>query len=160
MKLLLALCALTLAVDAAEPAPTLDFTLPDLNGQNRSLAEFRGQWVVVNYWATWCTPCIKEIPELQALDDARADVTVVGVLYEDIEAERARRFVERLKATYPMLAVDVYAPADGIETPKGLPLTQLVDPSGVKRDTIYGPVTRASLEEQIARLALELDQAP
>ena len=80
-------CALLLfaplgLADHAGDAP-VDFTLQQLGGGEISLSDYRGEWVVVNYWATWCPPCRKEMPELSELHEARGDVTVLGLAYEE-----------------------------------------------------------------------------
>jgi len=81
--------ALAAVYETSEP---VDFSLPQLNGEPLALSEFRGQWVVLNYWATWCAPCRKEIPELSALHQQRQDVTVLGIAYEDVDAEMFEEF--------------------------------------------------------------------
>ncbi|MBI5041729.1 MAG: TlpA family protein disulfide reductase, partial [Gammaproteobacteria bacterium] len=55
---------LGLVLNAGVQAEPVDFSLPDVQGKQRNLSEFRGQWVVVNFWATWCPPCLEEIPDL------------------------------------------------------------------------------------------------
>lgn len=70
------------AAPAAKPEkPSLK--VETFDGKTFDLSEHRGRWVVVNFWATWCTPCLKEIPDLDAFDKARADVDVIGLAYED-----------------------------------------------------------------------------
>jgi len=87
-KIIVVFCAMLilvahngLAVESREPS--VDFTLPKLGGGEVSLSNYRGQWVVVNYWATWCAPCRKEMPELSQLHDALEQVTVLGLAFED-----------------------------------------------------------------------------
>ncbi|MCK5479770.1 MAG: TlpA family protein disulfide reductase, partial [Gammaproteobacteria bacterium] len=62
MRLLVLIAALFTALPGI--AGKVDFTLPDLEGKSVSLSDFRGKWVIVNYWATWCPPCLEEIPDL------------------------------------------------------------------------------------------------
>lgn len=130
----------------------LDLSLPNLDGELVSLVDYRGQWLVLNYWATWCRPCIKEFPELDALHDNHADVTVLGLNFENAEDERLRRFLEQNPVSYPILRVDVYEPPAQLGAPPGLPTTFLVDPDGLLRHTITGLVSEASLLEALQGL--------
>jgi len=127
----------------------IDFALPDLGGDTVRLSDYRGQWVVVNYWATWCKPCRKEIPDLSALDQRREDVQVLGLAFEDTDPAELRQFLEAYPASYPILTVDVYAPPEALGAPRALPTTFLVDPSGTRAETWLGPVTGAMIEAAI-----------
>ena len=73
-------------------AETVEFGLPDLDGKLRRLSEFRGKWVLVNYWATWCPPCLEELPELEVfhVKHQYRDAVVIGVNLEDIDLARLR----------------------------------------------------------------------
>ncbi|MCB1627707.1 MAG: TlpA family protein disulfide reductase [Xanthomonadales bacterium] len=149
LLLSLSLLGLTPALQAATDQPALSVQLVD--GTDWSLADQRGQWVVVNYWATWCTPCIKEMPELQALHDERDDVLVIGLAYEESELDDIRRFLEVRKVSYPIAQVDVFAPPADFDTPRGLPMTYLIDPAGTVAEKFLGPITREELEQAIAK---------
>ncbi|QKK01629.1 MAG: TlpA family protein disulfide reductase [Pseudomonadota bacterium] len=127
----------------------IDFALPDLGGDTVRLSDYRGQWVVVNYWATWCKPCRKEIPDLSALDQRREDVQVLGLAFEDTDPAELRQFLEAYPASYPILTVDVYEPPEALGAPRALPTTFLVDPSGTHAETWLGPVTGAMIEAAI-----------
>lgn len=130
-------------------ATGLDFELPDLDGQPHSLGDYRGQWVVVNYWATWCRPCRKEIPDLSRLHAERDDITVLGLTFEDIDTEAVKIFLEDYPASYPILMVDVYEPPPELGAPRVLPTTFLIDPGGVLLETWLGPVTSQMISRWI-----------
>ncbi len=127
----------------------IDFELDGLDGEPYRLADYRGDWVVVNYWATWCAPCRKEIPDLSQLHDSRSDITVLGLAFEDTSVEEFERFLEQFPASYPILLVDVYDPPEALGAPRALPTTFLVDASGEKVNTWIGPVTSGMITEWI-----------
>jgi len=139
------------------PAATANTGYPVLKvetvqGQPYDLASHRGKWVVVNFWATWCAPCIKEMPELSALDQGRDDVEVIGLAYEEIEVQAMRDFLQKRPVVYPVAIVDVYAPPADFATPRGLPMTYLIGPRGEVARQFLGPVTASEIESAISAL--------
>lgn len=134
---------------AYESDTPVDFTLQQLHGDETSLADFRNKWVVLNYWATWCAPCRKEIPDLSALHVAREDITVLGLAFEDTEIEVFDEFLAEFDPSYPILLVDVFAPPEPFGAPKVLPTTIVINPEGYPIKTYLGPVTRDSIESFI-----------
>ncbi len=127
----------------------VDFSLRQLHGEELSVGDFRGKWVLLNYWATWCAPCRKEIPALSALHEARADIIVLGLAFEDTEIENFDEFMKDFHPSYPLLQVDVYAPPEPFGAPKVLPTSIVIDPQGYPLKTFLGPVTRKDIEDFI-----------
>lgn len=134
--------------DAVGQTPTLRIAL--LDGGDYDLASRRGRWVVLNFWATWCKPCLKEMPDLDAFDAARDDVEVVGLAYEEIEPQDMRAFLKRRPVKYAIAIVDVYDPPPAFGTPRGLPMTYLIAPDGRVARRFLGPVTSVDLEAAIS----------
>ena len=140
----------TPAPDASEPAsPRL--SLQTLDGKTYDLADHRGMWVVVNFWATWCAPCLKEMPELSALDAMNEHIEVVGLAYEEIDDADMRAFLDKHPVVYPIAVLDVTAPPEDFDTPRGLPMTYLIAPDGRVAHKVLGPVTAREIEEAIAK---------
>jgi len=132
-------------------AQRLAFTLPGLDQQLVRLTDFRGRWVVVNFWATWCTPCLMEMPELQAFYNANHDYAVViGVNFEELELARVRQFTKDLSITFPIV-LSGDQPISGFDL-KGLPTTFLISPKGELADTHLGTVSAAMLKQRIIEL--------
>lgn len=132
----------------AAARPALRVTTVD--GKPFDLAQQRGRWVVVNYWATWCGPCLKEMPELSALDAMREHVEVIGLDYEDIAPADLRAFLQKHPVAYPVAIVDVYDPPKDFDPPRGLPTTYLIAPDGRIAKHFLGPVTAKDIDDAIA----------
>ena len=135
------------SADAATPALKIATT----DGNQYDLAQHRGKWVVVNFWATWCKPCLKEMPELSALDAMREHIEVVGLAYEEIEPADMQAFLKKHPVAYPVAIVDTYSPPADFDTPRGLPMTYLIGPDGRIADKFLGPVTAHDIESAIAK---------
>jgi thiol-disulfide isomerase/thioredoxin len=108
-------------------------TFADARGQPQAMAQWRDRWLVLNFWATWCAPCVEEMPTLQqvARDYARRNVAVVGLGIDRPDA--IRRFQADLKLDLPLLVagVDGTALAQALGNPSGaLPYTVLISPAG------------------------------
>lgn len=131
--------------------PTL--AVDTVDGGRFDLSAQRGKWVVVNFWATWCAPCLKEMPELSALDAMREDVQVIGLAYEDITAADMQAFLKEHPVVYPIAILDVMAPPADFATPRGLPTTYLISPEGKVAKAFAGPVTARDLEALMAQSA-------
>ena len=117
---------------------------PDATAPPKGLQELHGQWVVINYWAQWCKPCIEEIPQLNSLDQKYDTVTVLGVNYDGATGEDLAQQRQQLGVTFASLEQD---PAEqlGESRPVVLPTTFIVNPQGDLVETLVGPQTLESL---------------
>jgi thiol-disulfide isomerase/thioredoxin len=157
MRFLLIAAAMLAA--SAFAGDQVDFTLPDLDGKPVSLSDYRGKWVIVNYWATWCPPCLEEIPDFVDLYEENQDTLVVlGVNYEEVNEEYLREFVDSHMITYPVMHMEPL-PVSPLGPVTGLPTTYIISPQGERVARQEGPVTRETIEKYIARKQAELAQA-
>lgn len=137
----------------AEP---VDFSLPDMKGVEHRLSDYKGKWVVVNYWATWCPPCLTEIPELVDFheDHKERDAVVLGVNFEDISLNGLKQFSEEYFMNYPVLQTKP-GPSSALGPIPGLPTTYLVSPSGEVVARQVGPITAKLINDFIAQQTAE-----
>lgn len=137
-----------------EPAPR---TMVDRleGGGEESLADYRGRWVMVNFWASWCVPCRQEAKALNQLQSERGGprFTVLGVDTEDLSPD-ARAFVARYGVRYPQLRDGQGKLADEFGT-TGVPESYLFDPQGNLKEAQSGPVTDEILRERFLPLIPE-----
>jgi thiol-disulfide isomerase/thioredoxin len=150
----LAVAAVALALAGPAMAATTaapDLKITTLDGKPFDLAAQHGKWVVVNYWATWCVPCIKEMPDISAFVKNHKNVTAIGLAFEDTDAKEIRAFLAKHPVVYPIAQVDVMDPPKAFEPPKGLPTTYLIAPDGTVAKRFVGPVTEQSLGEAISK---------
>lgn len=135
----------------AAMAETVDFSLQDMQGKTHKLSDYRGKWVVVNYWATWCPPCLDEIPELVEFHETNKDTraVVLGLDVEKVDRAKLEEFVENNFINYPVFP-DVTREAM-LGPIMGMPTTYLVSPEGevVARHT--GAITKDMLNSFIER---------
>ena len=137
-----------MAPDTVKEHPELE--VETFAGGHWSLAQRRGKWVVVNFWATWCNPCLAEIPELDAFDKAHADVEVIGLAYEEIERPDMQAFLKAHPFAYPVALVDVYKGLPDFPIPKGLPMTYVIAPDGKVAKQFLGPVSMDELKRLVS----------
>lgn len=149
MAALLAFGPFVHGADAPAAAKQPSLVVQTLDHGTFDLSKQRGQWVLVNFWATWCSPCLKEIPDFSAFDAARKDVTVIGLAFEEIEEADLRAFLKEHPASYPVARVDPFEPPHDFEVPRGLPTSWLIAPDGTVAEKYLGPVTSADLARRI-----------
>tara|TARA_B100000678_G_C18226852_1_gene509192 strand:+ start:3608 stop:4087 length:480 start_codon:yes stop_codon:yes gene_type:complete len=121
------------------------------NGSSGNIENLKGKWVVVNYWADWCPPCIKEMPELSAFyNDNKERVTVFAYNFDRLEGEELQQMLIRFKVEVPSILSD---PGElfGWEAPPSLPTTYIIDPQGNMKVMLVGPQTKEKLEMLIGK---------
>jgi len=139
------------AKQAPPPRPEIPtLRVETFDGGVFDLSRHRGHWVVVNFWATWCNPCLKEIPDLDAFDRSRVDVEAIGLAFEEIERADMEAFLKTHPISYPIALLDVYAPPADFDPPRGLPMTYLIAPDGKVARKFLGPVTSDELAKAIS----------
>ncbi len=139
-------------------AQAIDFSFTDTEGNSHQLADYKGKWVVVNFWATWCPPCRKEIPDLSDFHLENDDAVVIGVNYEPgISDARLKKFIELYLIAYPITrANDDIIQALG--DPRGLPTSILINPESNIARRITGMVDGRRLNKIIAQQQAKMQQ--
>ena len=142
---------------AAFVNPAAAFDLKDTGGAVQRLADLKGKWVVVNFWATWCAPCVKEIPDIAAFANAQGDkVRVLGVALDwdetgkrEADERKVKAFAKKVGLTYPLVLGDANS-EKFFGRLKGLPTTIVYDPAGKVAFRKTGTVTQALLNRVLA----------
>lgn len=125
-----------------------DFTMSTGDGTRYTLSDLRGGWVIVNFWATWCGPCVEEMPVLQAIsEDYAASVTLLGINQGESH-EKVRNFQSELGLTFPLL---VMPDAETLKNYQviSLPQTVIIEPSGEIVWRQFGPLELSSFSTMI-----------
>jgi thiol-disulfide isomerase/thioredoxin len=142
------LAALLLALTASWAQA--DFKMTDTNGKTHSLSGYKGKWVLVNYWATWCPPCLEEIPDLIALhENKKNNLVVLGIALDYRSAKQVTDFADGLLVTYPIVLGNPKI-TNQIGPVQGLPTTYLFNPEGKIVAQQVGAITRESVESFLA----------
>lgn len=120
-----------------------DFTLRSLDGERITLSSLQGKVVLLNFWATWCPPCRREIPDLNRVYDTYRDrgVVVLGVSWDELRVEQIKNFVTNYRVTYPILhgtQTELSQVGKAYAWEGYLPTTYLIDRKGYVRDVYIG----------------------
>lgn len=142
LRVLLLSCLLLASVNVAAE----NFAFKDMQGKQQRLSDYKGKWVLVNFWATWCPPCLEEIPDLVDMHDAK-ELVVIGVVMSSA-ADSVAAFVKQLDISYPIvIGTDkIVAQIGKVEA---LPTSYLYDPTGKLVSYQAGIVTREAIQNYI-----------
>jgi thiol-disulfide isomerase/thioredoxin len=129
-------------------------SFPDVHGAEHAMSRYLGKPLVVNFWATWCPPCVKEMPELDALQKQYPAVQFLGLAVDT--QDNVREFTRKVPVSYPLLVVG-HGGIDLVrslgDTSGGIPFTVTFDRQGMARDHIVGQIKVDSFGEVVRRLA-------
>ncbi len=108
-----------------------EFMLPDLSGGEVKLSDYRGQWVFINFWATWCGPCVVEMPMMNRLNKIleKEKFKMLAINMEDIDPDRVKKFVKKLKVDFDVL-LDRQGEVGRLYGVRSIPMTYMVNPKG------------------------------
>ncbi|MCE9633492.1 MAG: TlpA family protein disulfide reductase [Methylophilales bacterium] len=127
-------------------ASASDFNLTDLSGKNHKLADYKGKWVLINLWATWCPPCLEEIPDLIALQETHKNLAVIGVVVDYESRKKVTDFVDDNLMSYPIVLGDEKV-IQQFGRAEVLPSTYLYNPQGKLVKLHRGLITRQTVEK-------------
>ncbi len=135
-----------------ESIPELSFSLTDTEGNIFTEKNTRGKYLVINFWATWCTPCLKEIPAFVKFYEKNSDhVEILGLDFEPVDLEVINDYVERFSINYPIVLYneDNDSEYSNFGEIVGMPTTQIYSPEGELLHTFMGEITIDDLNEFI-----------
>ncbi|KIL46538.1 hypothetical protein KP77_26650 [Jeotgalibacillus alimentarius] len=133
-----------------------DFTLQLQDGSTVTKEDLSGKPLILNFWTSWCPPCIEEIPELKSFVKAHPDITLIGVnmTKEEFKKESAEQFIKDHEFNFPV-AYDEEGTMQKAFRIFTIPVTVIIVPDGYVGKTFFGPVTAAKLEEAMNQLLSE-----
>ncbi len=136
------------------PHPFYGHDFPDSTGQQKNLTDYLGQPLVLNFWATWCPPCVKEMPDLQALHEKYPNIHIVGLAVDT--ASNVLKFGEKVSVSYPLLVAGhggISLMRDLGNKQGGLPFTVLFDAQGRLVHSILGQIDPTKLDALMAAMS-------
>lgn len=144
------LLGLAFVITSQSAIADTNFTLKDMAGIQHQLANYKGKWVLVNYWATWCPPCLEEVPDLVNLYDHRKkkDLMVFGVVFDYKSVKDVAEYVDDMLMSYPIVLGDDAVSAQ-IGSPEVLPTTFIYNPKGELVKIKRGLITKQYIEKII-----------
>jgi thiol-disulfide isomerase/thioredoxin len=124
------------------------FDIDVYNGPDTSLENLKGKWVVINYWADWCPPCLKEMPELVNFANANPDINVYAFNYDELEISELKPQLKKFSVDIPSI---ISHPRDiwGIKTPQTIPATYFINTDGELVLSLFKPQTEETLTNQL-----------
>jgi len=151
LRRLLNVFFLLLPLPGANAEEIFDYQLRDMDGRLYKVSDYRGKWLIINFWATWCAPCLKEMPELERFyQQNKARAQIWGVSFEDSDKATILAYVERLGITFPILGYG-QDPMTGYGQVNVLPTTFVIDPEGLFQHRFEGPITADDIVTEITR---------
>ena len=144
--------AISVSAQSSQP----DLALKDIHGRSFKLSDFKGKVVLLNFWATWCPPCRKEIPQLIKLQRnyRKAGLQIIGITYPPEKLSSVRAFAKRSQANYPLVLGSERTKAS-FTSSDVLPLTVVIDRVGNVREVIEGILLPEEIDEKIKPLLAE-----
>lgn len=143
----IAFTSLLFSVNATARSPMLQ----NMDGGDIPFESLKGKWVFINYWASWCTPCLHEIPELNRFyqENKHKNIAMFGVNFDGLPEEQQKPLIKEYKLSYPSLSTD---PADalGLGDIKGVPVTFVFNPEGKLFAVNYGEQTLETLSAYLS----------
>jgi thiol-disulfide isomerase/thioredoxin len=140
----------------AQPAAADEWKLKDTQGVSHTLAGEKGKWVLVNFWAPWCPPCLEEMPGFSELQKKHRDLQVIGVAVMYRKEREVMDVANKQKLAYPVVLGNESIASEFGEL-AGLPTSFLYDPSGKRVGRHEGPLTAQQVEQAMARSASAKD---
>lgn len=129
--------------------PIINSTARDAQGDLIKISDYRGKWILVNYWASWCEHCQAEIPQLDAFYQAHhdKDAVVLAVDIDQTDNKNLPLVIKQLNIDYPVL--DFPGPDIGVSQIQGVPTSFLINPKGQLVKAVFGELTKQTLEQEM-----------
>lgn len=134
----------------ANAEPVNDFTIQDTTGKQHKLSDYKGKWVLINYWATWCPPCLEEVPDLVALYDNRKgkDLMIIGIVQDYQATKEVTEYVDDMLISYPIVLGNDHV-LKQIGHADALPTTFIYNPQGKLIKIKRGLISKKYIEDLI-----------